>query len=62
MLILTRKINQRIMIGDDVIITVVEVLGGKVRLGIEAPRQVQVHREEVYAAMNANPKHKESKP
>ena len=60
MLILSRKQGQRIMIGDDVVITVVEIDRGKVRLGIEAPQQVHVHREEVYAAMNAKPNKEES--
>lgn len=49
MLVLTRRANQSIMIGNDVIITVLEVRGDQVRIGIRAPREVQVHREEVYA-------------
>jgi carbon storage regulator len=49
MLVLTRRANQSIMIGHDVIVTVLEVRGDQVRLGIKAPREVMVHREEVYA-------------
>lgn len=48
MLVLTRKVNESIMIGDEVKITVVEVKGDQVKLGITAPRHIAVHREEVY--------------
>ncbi|MFZ5515334.1 MAG: carbon storage regulator CsrA [Candidatus Zhuqueibacterota bacterium] len=48
MLILTRKLNESITIGDDVKITVLEIEKGHVRLGIEAPRHISIHREEVY--------------
>ena len=48
MLVLTRKSNQSIMIGDDIEITVLSVMGEKVRLGIQAPRDVPVFRHEVY--------------
>lgn len=48
MLVLTRKTNQSIMIGENVEISVLSVLGEKVRLGIEAPRDVPVFRKEVY--------------
>lgn len=55
MLVLTRRSNQSIMIGHDIVITVLEVRGDQVRLGIRAPRDVDVHREEVFAALqNAN--------
>ena len=47
MLVLTRRVNERIVIGDDVTVTVLEVRGDQVRLGIEAPREVKVFREEV---------------
>ena len=47
MLVLTRRVNERIVIGDDVVVTVLEVRGEQVRLGIEAPRDVKVFREEV---------------
>ena len=48
MLVLSRKKNESIVIRDDIVITVVEVRGDKVRLGIEAPNEVSVHRREVY--------------
>ena len=52
MLILTRKINEAIMIGEDIKITVVEIQGDKVKLGIEAPRELSVLREEIYRAVS----------
>lgn len=48
MLVLTRRAGESVMIGDDVVITVLEARGDVIRLGIQAPREVQVHREEVY--------------
>lgn len=51
MLVLTRHPNQSIMIGEDVIVTVLEIKGDQVRLGIRAPRSVDVHREEVFVAL-----------
>ncbi|NLW47341.1 MAG: carbon storage regulator CsrA [Firmicutes bacterium] len=48
MLVLTRKLNESIMVGDNVKITIVDVKGDQVKLGITAPREVVVHREEVY--------------
>jgi carbon storage regulator len=48
MLVLTRKSNQSIMIGDDIEISVLSIMGEKVRIGIEAPRTVPVFRKEVY--------------
>ncbi|MBA2262437.1 MAG: carbon storage regulator CsrA [Solirubrobacterales bacterium] len=48
MLVLTRKSNQSIMIGDDIEITVLSVMGDKVRIGIQAPREIPVFRQEVY--------------
>jgi len=48
MLILTRKIGERINIGNDITITVVNIEGSQVRIGIDAPKDVIVHREEVY--------------
>jgi carbon storage regulator len=50
-LVLTRRANQSIMIGDDVVVTVLDVRGDQVRIGIKAPRSVDVHREEVYLAL-----------
>lgn len=51
MLVLTRRANQSIMIGHEIVVTVLEVRGDQVRLGIKAPRSVDVHREEVFAAL-----------
>lgn len=51
MLVLSRHRDEQIVIGDDVVITVVEIRGDKVRLGIEASREVPVHRREVYDAI-----------
>ncbi len=51
MLVLSRQRDQSIMIGDDIEITIVDVRGDKVRVGINAPRQVSVHRKEVYEAI-----------
>jgi carbon storage regulator len=51
MLVLTRKPKQSIMIGDDVEVTVLSADGGKVRLGIQAPSDVPVHRTEIYMAI-----------
>ena len=48
MLVLSRKKDESIMIGDDVKITIVDVRGEKVRLGIKAPKEIPVHRQEVY--------------
>jgi carbon storage regulator len=48
MLILTRRLNEAVMIGDEVTVTVLGIKGGQVRLGISAPKDVAVHREEVY--------------
>lgn len=54
MLVLSRKKNESIIIRDDIVVTVVEVRGDKVRLGIEAPREVAVHRREIYEAIKAS--------
>ncbi len=51
MLVLSRKKNEQITIGDDITIVVVDIRGDKVRLGIEAPKEVPVHRREVYDAI-----------
>ena len=51
MLVLSRHRDESIMIGDDIVITVVDVRGDKVRLGIDAPTDIPVHRQEVYDAI-----------
>ena len=48
MLILTRKVNETLMVGDDVSVTVLGIKGGQIRIGINAPRDIGVHRQEVY--------------
>ena len=48
MLILTRRIGETLMVGDDVTVTVLGVQGGQIRVGINAPKDVEVHREEIY--------------
>jgi carbon storage regulator len=53
MLVLTRKAGESVMIGDDVVVTVLETRGDVVRIGINAPRSIQVHREEVYQELQA---------
>lgn len=53
MLVLSRKRNQTIMIGDDIKIVIVEIRGDKVRVGIEAPSHIPVHRREIYDAIKA---------
>jgi carbon storage regulator len=51
MLVLSRKKNESIIINDHIVVTVVEIRGDKVRLGIDAPKDVTVHRREVYEAI-----------
>jgi carbon storage regulator len=53
-LVLTRRANQSIMIGDDVVVTVLDIRGDQVRIGIKAPRSVDVHREEVFIVLQRN--------
>ena len=54
MLVLSRKKNEAIVINSDIVITIVEIRGDKVRLGIVAPKDVPVHREEVYEAIHGH--------
>jgi carbon storage regulator len=51
MLVLSRHRDESIMIGDDVVVTIVDIRGDKVRLGIDAPSDIPVHRQEVYDAI-----------
>lgn len=60
MLVLTRRKDEKIMIGDDIEIMVVEIRGDKVRLGVSAPATVAVHRQEVYEAIQRE--HKRASP
>ena len=56
MLILSRKINEKIMIGDDVSISIIEIRGDQVRIGVDAPKSVKVFRQEVFDAIKAENK------
>ena len=51
MLVLSRQRDESIIIGDNIVVTIVDVRGDKVRLGIEAPKEIPVHRQEVYEAI-----------
>ena len=62
MLVLTRKLGENIRIGDSVKITVLEVRSGQVKLGIEAPPEVKVHREEIYARIQEENRRAQSGP
>ena len=68
MLVLSRQRDEAIMIGDDIVITIVDIRGDKVRLGIAAPKAIPVHRQEVYEAIErenqraTNPQHSDSEP
>jgi len=56
MLILSRKVDERIILGDDIKISIIEIRGDQVRIGIDAPKKVKVFREEVYTAIKAENK------
>ena len=60
MLVLSRQKDESIIIGDDVEITIVDVRGDKVRLGINAPREISVHRKEIYEAIQREKAQKNS--
>jgi len=54
MLVLTRKAGESIVVGGDVVVTVLEIKGGQVRLGVDAPRDVSIHRSEVHEQVLAD--------
>lgn len=54
MLILTRKVNESLIVGDEITVTVLGVKGNQVRLGVTAPRDVAVHREEIYERISSD--------
>ena len=56
MLILSRKIDQKIRIGDDIVITLIDVKGDQVKIGVEAPSNVKVYRQEVFEAIQSENK------
>jgi carbon storage regulator len=62
MLVLSRKKNESIIINDNITVTVIEIRGDKVRLGIEAPKDVTVHRREVYDAIQSQAKTRDHGP
>jgi len=62
MLVLSRKKNESIIINDNITVTVIEIRGDKVRLGIEAPKDVSVHRREVYDAIQSQGKSRDLGP
>ncbi|HEX9877540.1 MAG TPA: carbon storage regulator CsrA [Gammaproteobacteria bacterium] len=62
MLILTRRVGETVVIGDDVTVTVLGVKGNQVRLGVNAPKQVAVHREEIYERIRREQAHEEAAP
>ena len=61
MLILTRRVEQKITVGDEVTVTVLGVRGGQVRLGIDAPRKIAVDREEIYRSKNGRMREAEAR-
>ncbi len=54
MLILTRRVGETLMIGDEVAVTILAVKGNQVRIGVDAPKEVAVHREEIYKRIKKN--------
>ena len=62
MLILTRRIGETLMIGDDISVTVLGVKGNQVRIGVNAPKDVAVHREEIYDRIKKDEDHSDKQP
>ncbi len=60
MLVVSRKLDEKIVINDNITVTVVGIRGGKVRLGIEAPQEIPVHRQEVYEGLQRERKRQET--
>jgi carbon storage regulator len=60
MLILTRRVGETLMIGDEVTVTVLGVKGNQVRIGVNAPKNVSVHREEIYERIRREKEHDEN--
>jgi carbon storage regulator len=62
MLILTRRVSERLFLNDDVIIAVLAVNGNQVKIGIEAPREIEIHREEIWQKIQSEKESKECQP
>ncbi len=60
MLILTRRVGETLVIDDDILVTVLSIKGNQVRIGVNAPKEVSVHREEIYQRIQEEKKAKES--
>jgi len=59
MLILTRKVGEKLIIGDDIVVTILGVNGGQIRIGVDAPKDIEVHREEIWKRIKEERKRNE---